>query len=196
MDYITDPTAQLLAGGLPPLPSPLIGNRGYFSPGNPGITPATRLRYWYVNLLMLEMMNVVLAASPAITPDPANPTQLLQAIQSLIGGTFNGSVNTGTGWFHFSIPTGTVPLIIQGRPVSVVSTTVPSLDQTLPTAFNTGLQGGICTDTGTLGYGYSINPSGSNPLTAFSLTCPLQQIVGSSITLRGAAGGYAIIWGT
>jgi hypothetical protein len=54
---------------------------GFFTGGSPGVTPATVVDADWMNAVMMEIINVIVAAS--ITPSKTNRAQLLQAIQSL-----------------------------------------------------------------------------------------------------------------
>jgi len=104
MQRITDPTASAT---LVPAPS-LSGPTGYFAPAVPGVSVATRLRYWYMTMIQEELM-VVLAAG-GITADTTgtNFTQLLAAIRALIA--TSGGLNHGVLSFissdSFVVPAG------------------------------------------------------------------------------------------
>ena len=63
MQRITDPTAQVTL----PAPPPLLGVLGYFRPATIGILAATRLRYWFMNMIQEELMSFLTAA--AVAPD-------------------------------------------------------------------------------------------------------------------------------
>ena len=89
MDLITDATA---AAGDPGVPT-LTGTRGYFTGGTPGITAATRVRYWFLNMIMKELVGIVTAMG--ITPAPATATQVLQGIKRIAGGNMI-AVTTGS----------------------------------------------------------------------------------------------------
>jgi hypothetical protein len=94
MDLITDPTADATDPGVPSL----TGTRGYFTGGTPGITAATRVRYWFLNMVMKELLYLLTQAG--ITPDPTNATQVFQAIQKLCLVKLTGNLNvyvTATG---------------------------------------------------------------------------------------------------
>jgi hypothetical protein len=108
MDLITDPTAAPSDPGVPSL----TGTRGWFTGGVPGVTSATRVRYWWLNMLINELLAVVTAAG--ITPSPTNQTQLLAALNTLYtGGTPPSQtgrlisvqvVSSGSG--NVTVPTG------------------------------------------------------------------------------------------
>lgn len=60
---------------------PAAGTPGHFSSGVPGTKPRTVLEGWYMDLLVEEIRNVILAAG--ITPNRAVQTQLRDAINTL-----------------------------------------------------------------------------------------------------------------
>jgi hypothetical protein len=62
---------------------PAAGTPGHFSSGVPGTKPRTVLEGWYMDLLVEEIRNVILAAG--ITPNRAVQTQLRDAINTLSG---------------------------------------------------------------------------------------------------------------
>jgi hypothetical protein len=66
------------------MPTPAVpGTAGFFTDGSPtGGVPATILRSDFMNMLMMELLNVVEAAG--ITPSKTVNTQLLAAINSLV----------------------------------------------------------------------------------------------------------------
>jgi hypothetical protein len=101
MQRIIDPTAVASL----PTPPALTGTTGYFGPAVPGISVATRLRYWFVNMLQEELMSVLAAAS--ITADTTGTVfnQVLLSIQALIGAIPHG-VQTFTGSGTFTVPAG------------------------------------------------------------------------------------------
>jgi len=79
MDLLTDPTAVATDPGVPAL----TGTRGYFTGGVPGITSPTRVRYWHLNAITEEIVNAIIGAG--LTPAAGNNSQLLAAIQALVG---------------------------------------------------------------------------------------------------------------
>jgi len=101
MQRIIDPTAVAML----PAPPALTGTTGYFGPAVPGISPATRLRYWFVNMIQEELMSILAAAS--ITADTTGTVfnQILLAIQALIGAIPHG-VQTFTSSGTFTVPAG------------------------------------------------------------------------------------------
>lgn len=79
MVYRIDDTTAVSA--LPALPTDDIGNPGFFTGGSTGGMSATRVRYWWLNMVQEELLSPVSAAG--LTPDKSNNTQLLQAIKVL-----------------------------------------------------------------------------------------------------------------
>lgn len=78
------------ASGSPPT-HPASPSLGYPTSGNPGSgTPATKPGPWWYHMINEEIRNVLVAAG--ITPDGANTTQLVAAIQALISGSQSGAV--------------------------------------------------------------------------------------------------------
>jgi hypothetical protein len=148
---ITDATA---AGALP-APPVLTGPVGYFTGGLAGITPATRVRYWWLNMLQEEMLALLAAAG--IAPDTTATvfTQVLQAILALPGK--NVQIFTASGTF-------TVP---------------PNVYKIKSTAVGGGGGGGGSSNTGsgsistapggasgTAGWGlYAVTPGATYPVT-------------------------------
>jgi len=65
------------------LPAPAAqGTPGFFTDGNPATnTPATLMRSDFMNMLMMEMLNVVTAAG--LAPSKTTYNQMLTAIQQL-----------------------------------------------------------------------------------------------------------------
>ena len=108
MQRITDPTA------VASLPSPpaLTGTTGYFGPAVPGISPATRVRYWFVTMLQEELMSILAAAS--ITADTTGTVfnQVLLSIKALIAAVPHG-VQTITTSGTFTVPTGVTALEVE-----------------------------------------------------------------------------------
>jgi len=81
MQRVIDVTAVATAPGVPVLSGPA----GYFNEGVPGISAATRVRAWWLNMVQEEIMSVL--AAGGVTPDTTgtNFAQLLAAINALIG---------------------------------------------------------------------------------------------------------------
>src|SRR5208283_1937895 len=99
MQRIYDPTA---AATLPAPPS-LTGTVGYFTGGVPGISAATRVRYWFLNMLQEELM--ALLALAGITPDTTATVfnQVGASIQALIADIPHG-VQTFASSGTFTVP--------------------------------------------------------------------------------------------
>lgn len=73
-----DPTA------VASLPTPgAAGTPGYFTDGNPGSgVPATILRAEFMNMIMMELQNIILAAG--VTPSKTTFNQVLQALPAAL----------------------------------------------------------------------------------------------------------------
>ena len=109
MQRITDPTAVATL----PSPPALTGTTGYFGPAVPGISPATRVRYWFVTMLQEELMSILAAAS--ITADTTGTVfnQVLLAIKALIGAVPHGVQNiTSSG--TWTVPAGVTTIELRG----------------------------------------------------------------------------------
>jgi hypothetical protein len=100
MQRITDTTA---AAALPAPPA-LTGPVGFFTGGAPGVIPATRVRYWWLNMFQEEMMSLLTAAGIAPDTTGTNFTQVLQAIRAL-SGFQNVQVFSASGTFTVPAPT-------------------------------------------------------------------------------------------
>jgi hypothetical protein len=108
MQRIIDPTASATL----PAPPALTGTTGYFQPAVPGISAATRLRYWFVNMLQEELMSILAAAS--VTADTTGTVfnQVLLSIQSLIGAIPHG-VATITISGSWTVPAGVTAIDVE-----------------------------------------------------------------------------------
>jgi len=95
-----------------PAPPTLSGTTGYFGPAVPGISAATRLRYWFVNMLQEELMSILAAAS--ITADTTGTVfnQVLLSIQALIAGIPHG-VQTFSSTGTFTVPAGVTAIEVE-----------------------------------------------------------------------------------
>jgi len=108
MQRIIDPTASATL----PAPPALTGTTGYFQPAVSGISAATRLRYWFVNMLQEELMSILAAAS--VTADTTGTVfnQVLLSIQTLIGAIPHGVQNfTASG--TFTVPAGVTAIEVE-----------------------------------------------------------------------------------
>ena len=108
MQRITDPTAATSL----PAPPALTGNTGFFVPAVPGISAATRLRYWFVNMIQEEIMSVLAAASITADTTATVFNQLLLSIQALIGAIPHG-VQTISATGTFTVPAGVTTLDVE-----------------------------------------------------------------------------------
>lgn len=108
MQRITDPTA---VATLPPPPA-LTGTTGYFGPAVPGISAATRLRYWFVNMLVEELMSILAAAGVAADTTGTVFTNVVTAIQVLIGAVPHG-VQAITSSGNFTVPAGVTMIDVE-----------------------------------------------------------------------------------
>ena len=95
MQRIRDTTA---AAALPAPPA-LTGPAGYFTGGAPGTVPATRVRYWWLNMLQEELLSILTAAG--ITPDTTgtNFHQVLDAIRAGAGGATRYRLSAATTFY-------------------------------------------------------------------------------------------------
>jgi hypothetical protein len=87
MFRIDDPSAAVA------LPTPgAAGTEGYFTEGNPGVTPATLVRADFLNMVQEELRAVVVAA--ALTPSKTTFNQVLTALNTLFQSTAAGVART------------------------------------------------------------------------------------------------------
>ena len=103
MQRITDPTASATVVA----PPALTGTTGYFGPGVPGVSIATRFRYWYATMIQEELMSILAAAGVAADTTGTVFNQVVTSIQALIGAVPHG-VQTffSPGSFTFTVPAG------------------------------------------------------------------------------------------
>lgn len=90
-----------------PTPATPIGTPGYFADQNDGASQATIVDPDWLNTLQEEIVNVILAASIALSPTTRN--QLLAAIQALIAAGANAFL-ADTGTPNSYVVTPTIPL--------------------------------------------------------------------------------------
>jgi len=108
MQRITDPTAVATL----PSPPALTGTTGYFGPALPGISPATRVRYWFVTMLQEELMSILAAASITADTTATVFNQVLLSIQALIGAIPHGVHNiTSSG--TWAVPAGVTTIEVE-----------------------------------------------------------------------------------
>lgn len=134
----------------PPVPSDNIGQPGFFTGGSTSGQSATRVRFWWLNMIQEELMGIVLASG--IVPKKTDNSQVLSALQLL----FSGSaaqipVGVPQPWPIATPPTGW--LVCNGAAFSAEQ--YPSLGAvyggTLPDlrgVFIRGLDGGRGLDSG------------------------------------------------
>ncbi len=108
MQRVQDATASATLIAPPTLTGPV----GYFAPAVPGISPATRFRYWVATMYQEELMSILAAAG--VTPDATGTVfnQVLTSIQILINAVPHGVQNfTSTG--SFTVPANTTVLDVE-----------------------------------------------------------------------------------
>ena len=110
MQRITDPTASATVVA----PPALTGTTGYFGPGVPGVSIATRFRYWYATMLQEELMSILAAAGVAADTTGTVFNQVLTSIQSLIGAVPHGAqAFNSAGAFNFTVPAGVTAIEVE-----------------------------------------------------------------------------------
>ncbi len=110
MQRITDPTASATVVA----PPALTGTTGYFGPGVPGISIATRLRYWYATMLQEELMSILAAAGVAADTTGTVFNQVATSIQALIGAIPHGAqAFNSAGAFSFTVPAGVTAIEVE-----------------------------------------------------------------------------------
>ena len=109
-----------------PAPPVLAGTTGYFGPAVPGISLATRLRYWFVNMLQEENMSILALAG--ITPDTTGTvfTQMRDALKVTVVNT-NPGYNLYFGGLiknfgNLSVAAGATVDLIYAKPFTVGAT--------------------------------------------------------------------------
>ncbi|EHM03453.1 hypothetical protein HMPREF9946_00101 [Acetobacteraceae bacterium AT-5844] len=166
MQRIQDPTA---VSTIPPVPT-LTGPVGYFTGGNPsGGIPATRVRAWWLNMLMQELVGIVEAAG--ITPSAAGD-QVLTACRAMFGGT--GRLD-GNGYMR--LPGG---VILQwGLAVSTGANT----GVVFPTGFPTRSTSIVITEQNAVGWETTPKPTiyGASSQDRFGFQCRSVRISASGI---------------
>jgi hypothetical protein len=101
MQRIIDPTASATL----PAPPALTGTTGYFNGAVPGVSAATRVRFWFLNMIQEELMAILAAGSVTADTTATNFTQVLASIRALISGIPHG-VQTFAASGSFTVPTG------------------------------------------------------------------------------------------
>ena len=157
MYRVDDATA---AATLPALPTDNIGTPGYFTGGDPGASPplpATRVRFWWLNMIQEEIAAVVSAAGIALSKGLNN--QLLTALRSLFNvqasysGPNNGFISFPGGIYHETF-TASVPC----------GGGIYQTNLTLPTAFPTN-----CLDA-TISFGGNSPPGAAGSISVQPLS--------------------------
>ena len=96
MQRVQDATASATLIAPPVLSGPV----GYFTPGVPGISAATRFRYWLATMYQEELMSILAAAGVAADTTGTVFNQVLISIQTLIAAVPHGvSVVAASGSF-------------------------------------------------------------------------------------------------
>ena len=113
MQQITDPTAVVSL----PAPPALTGTTGFFGPAVPGISVATRFRYWFANMVMMELVNLCSAAGVASDTTGTRFTDVTTAVLNLIKA--NGLIGQRLmafrtpGAFTWTVPTGVIAFEVE-----------------------------------------------------------------------------------
>jgi hypothetical protein len=120
MQRITDSTT---AASLPAPPSLSGLTPGYFTGGVPGSTAATRVRYWFLNMVQEELMSLLTAAG--ITPDTTGTefTQVLAALQALFAAIGGSASQT----FNVAAPTAAAHALNLGHSIGAGATSLSSV---------------------------------------------------------------------
>lgn len=108
MQRITDPTASATIVA----PPALTGPTGYFAPAVPGISAATRLRYWFMTMIQEELMSVLAAGGVASDTTATVFNQVASAIRNMIAGVPHGAqsfISSGT----FTVPAGVTTIEVE-----------------------------------------------------------------------------------
>ena len=110
MQRIIDPTASATVVA----PPALTGTTGYFGPGVPDVSIATRFRYWYATMLQEELMSILAAAGVVVDTTGTVFNQVATTIQSLIGAIPHGvAVFNTPGAFSFTVPAGVTAIEVE-----------------------------------------------------------------------------------
>ena len=108
MQRITDPTASATVVA----PPALTGTTGYFGPGVPGVSIATRFRYWYATMIQEELMSILAAAGVAADTTGTVFNQVLTSIQALISAVPHG-LQSFTSSGTFTVPAGVTMIEVE-----------------------------------------------------------------------------------
>ena len=88
MVYQIDDTTAVASQ--PALPTDSIGTPGFFTGGSTSGGAPTRVRYWWLNMVQQELLNIALAAG--LTADKTDNTQCITAIKALAKQAASGAV--------------------------------------------------------------------------------------------------------
>jgi hypothetical protein len=105
MQRIIDPTAVASL----PAPPTLTGTTGYFGPAVPGVSVATRFRYWVACMWQEELMAILAAASVTADTTATVFNQVVTSIQILIAsaiGAIPHGVQVISSSGNFTVPAG------------------------------------------------------------------------------------------
>jgi hypothetical protein len=186
MQRIIDPTS---AASLPSPPT-LTGTAGYFTEGSPGVTPATDVRGWWLNMMQEELISLLTAAG--ITPDTTATdfTQVLQAIQKVIGIQSPSSLSAN-GYKKYPDPNSPTGYFIEQWGISSVTSNGTSI--IFPIAFPNAVLTVVGWDTGASGSGWPSSPTihGAGTLVTTQFTHWMASWNGSAfVTTSGAEFGW------
>jgi len=206
------------AGGSPTI-ALTNGQQGFVDENLAAGQEGTLTNAAFLNAVQEELMSILAAAETA--PNIATFNQVLTSIQTIIGnqvpgiisGQVPGIVNTNVpgivdaifncvanaAGFYFAVPqqSGGAPLLIMGGRCNFPANQ-DSISQLLPISFPNYFIGGVVVDANgvavdaALSYGVSNGPD----LSHVYIQCPFHQLIQGSITTRGTASGFYLVWGT
>jgi hypothetical protein len=112
MQRIIDPTAVAAL----PSPPALAGTTGFFSGGLPGVSVATRVRYWWLNMVQEELSGLVTAAGLALDTTATNFGQCAAAVRALAASAVSAvphGVQAFTASGTFTVPAGVTEVEVE-----------------------------------------------------------------------------------
>lgn len=174
---------------LPADPTDNVGTPGYFTGGNPssGI-PATRVRYWWLNMIQEELAAIVEFAGLTLSKDTRN--QVLTAIKAMfrtrvVGGTLTFYVST-TGADTNDGLTAETPLATIQQAIALASTNYDITGTVVQIILAAGTYGAVTLDGTVIRAKVSLVGPGSAGTTITSATTTSITIVnGANCTLSG-----------